>query len=385
MAALKKFIKWFFIVILVLVVSIFLGGKTYLFKAVANTYLKGKSGPSIDEYKIFSNREIETATPQNWPSARDYNQHKLTAEQRSDIENYKTVAFLVLKNDSVKYEEYWDGFGENSITNSFSMAKSIVSILVGIAIDEKKIKSVDEPIGDFLPEFAEGANAKITIKNLLTMSSGINFDEDYINPLAYPAAAYYGEDLKHLTYDYHVTEEPGKVWNYLSGNTELLSFIIKNATGKTVSEYASEKLWKPMGANHKAYWCLDHEDGVEKGFCCFNSNARDFARFGSLFMHDGNWKGTQLVSKDYVHQSIQPADLIDDNGGKNNKYGYAWWILNYKNHNIYYMRGILGQYVFVIPDKNMVVVRLGHKRDKVKINDHPKDVYVFLDAALSMD
>ena len=133
MAALKKFIKWFFIVILVLVVSIFLGGKTYLFKAVANTYLKGKSGPSIDEYKIFSNREIETATPQNWPSARDYNQHKLTTEQRNDIENYKTVAFLVLKNDSVKYEEYWDGFGENSITNSFSMAKSIVSILIGIA------------------------------------------------------------------------------------------------------------------------------------------------------------------------------------------------------------------------------------------------------------
>lgn len=140
-----------------------------------------------------------------------------------------------------------------------------------------------------------------------------------------------------------------------------------------------------MGANKDAYWSLDHEGGVEKGYCCFNSNARDFARFGALYLHDGNWKGTQLVSKDYVHQSIVPANLIDDNGAKNNKYGYSWWLLNYKNHNIFYMRGILGQYVFVIPDKNMVVVRLGHKRDKVKVNDHPKDVYVFLDAALSMD
>ena len=385
MNTLKKILKWFLIVLLVLIASLFLSGKTYLFKAVANTYFKGRSAPSISEYHIFSNRKVETENPQNWPAARDYNQSKLSSEARNAIESYQTVAFLVLKNDSVKYEEYWDGFSDTSHSNSFSMGKTIVSILTGIAIDEHKIKSVDEPIGDFLPEFAKGANAKVTIKNLLTMSSGINFDEDYINPFAYPAAAYYGNDLKELTYSYQVTEEPGKVWNYLSGNTELLSFIVAKAVGKSISEYASEKLWKPMGANKDAYWSLDHEGGVEKGYCCFNSNARDFARFGALYLHDGNWKGTQLVSKDYVHQSIVPANLIDDNGAKNNKYGYSWWLLNYKNHNIFYMRGILGQYVFVIPDKNMVVVRLGHKRDKVKVNDHPKDVYVFLDAALSMD
>lgn len=385
MNTLKKILKWFLIVLLVLIASLFLSGKTYLFKAVANTYFKGRSAPSISEYHIFSNRKVETENPQNWPAARDYNQSKLSSEARKAIESYQTVAFLVLKNDSVKYEEYWDGFSDTSHSNSFSMGKTIVSILTGIAIDEHKIKSVDEPIGDFLPEFAKGANAKVTIKNLLTMSSGINFDEDYINPFAYPAAAYYGNDLKELTYSYQVTEEPGKVWNYLSGNTELLSFIVAKAVGKSISEYASEKLWKPMGANKDAYWSLDHEGGVEKGYCCFNSNARDFARFGALYLHEGNWKGTQLVSKDYVHQSIVPANLIDDNGAKNNKYGYSWWLLNYKNHNIFYMRGILGQYVFVIPDNNMVVVRLGHKRDKVKVNDHPKDVYVFLDAALSMD
>lgn len=385
MNTLKKILKWFVIVLVVLVASIFLGGKTYLFKAIANTYLKGRSAPSISEYHIFSNRKVEAGNSQNWPAASDYNQHKLTPEARSAIESYQTVAYLVIKNDSVKYEEYWDGFSDTSHSNSFSMGKTIVSILTGIAIDEHKIKSVDQPIGEFLPEFAIGANAKVTIKNLLTMSSGINFDEDYINPFAYPAAAYYGNDLKELTYSYQVTEEPGKVWNYLSGNTELLSFIVAKAVGKNISEYAAEKLWKPMGANQNAYWSLDHEGGVEKAYCCFNSNARDFARFGALYLHDGNWKGTQLVSKDYVQQSIIPANLLDDNGAKNTKYGYCWWLLNYKNHHIYYMRGILGQYVFVIPDKNMVVVRLGHKRDNVKINDHPKDVYVFLDAALSMD
>ena len=385
MRILRKILKWLVIVVVLLCLAIFVSGKTYLFKAVANTYLKGRSGPSINEYKIFSYNTIATSKPMDWQSAKDYNQYKLSAEQRAGIEKYQTIAFLVLKNDSVKYEEYWDGFSDTSHTNSFSMAKTIVGILTGLAIDERKIKSVDEPIGDFLPEFAKGANAKVTIKNLLTMSSGINFVENYNNPFAYPAAAYYGEDLKELTCSYRVTEEPGKTWNYLSGNTELLSFIVAKASGKSLSEYASEKLWKPMGANHTAIWSLDHEGGVEKGYCCFNSNARDFARFGALYLHEGNWNGTQLVSKDYVRQSVTPADLIDDNGGKNNKYGYSWWLLNYKNHYIYYMRGILGQYVFVIPDKNMVVVRLGHKRDKEKINDHPKDVYVFLDAALAMD
>lgn len=385
MKVIGKIVKWLIILLVLLSILIVLSGKSYLFTAVANTYLKGRSGPSISEYKIFSNHQVAADSAQEWALARDYNQQKLTSNYREGVEKYKTIAFLVFKNDSLKYEEYWDGFSDTSHTNSFSMGKSIVSILTGIAIDEHKIKSVDEPIGDFLPEYAKGANAKVTIKHLLTMSSGINFDENYVNPLAYPAAAYYGEDLQALTYKYHVTEEPGKVWNYLSGNTELLSFVVSKATGKSLSDYASEKLWKPMGASHTAYWSLDHEGGVEKGYCCFNSNARDFARFGSLYLHEGNWRGNQLVSKDYVRQSVTPASLIDDNGQKNSKYGYSWWLLTYKNHSIYYMRGILGQYVFVIPDKNMVVVRLGHKRDTEKVNDHPKDVYVFLDAAFEMD
>ena len=385
MSVIGKILKWVFIVLIVLVIAIVASGRTYLFKAVANTYLKGRSGPSISEYKIFSNNLVASDSVQEWPLAHAYNRNKLSAEQLSMMDSYKTIAYLVIKNDSLLFEQYWDGYSDSSHTNSFSMGKTIVSILVGIAIDENKIKSVDQPIGDFLPEFAKGSNAKVTIKHLLTMSSGINFDENYANPLAYPAAAYYGEDLKELTYKYKVTEEPGKVWNYLSGNTELLAFIVAKACGKSISEYASEKLWKPMGAKYPAFWSLDHEGGVEKGYCCFNSNARDFARFGSLYLHDGNWKGKQLISKDYVRQSIVPANLIDDNGGKNNKYGYCWWLLNYKNHNIYYMRGILGQYVFVIPEKNMVVVRLGHQRDQEKINDHPKDVYSFLDAAFTMD
>jgi CubicO group peptidase (beta-lactamase class C family) len=265
------------------------------------------------------------------------------------------------------------------------MAKSFTSMLVGAAIDEGKIKSVDEPVGDFLPEYKEGDNAKLTIKNLLTMSSGINFDEDYVNPLAYPAAAYYGSDIKKLTYKYKVTEEPGKRFKYLSGNSELLGFIIEKATGKKVADYFSEKIWSQIGAKNSAFWCLDHEDGMEKVYCCFNSNARDFARLGKLYLDSGKYNGKQIISTDYVLNSIKSADLLDEDGNKNGKYGYSWWLIpDYKGHQIFYARGILGQYIVCIPDKKMIVVRLGKKREKRKDSNHPTDLFYYIDAALEM-
>lgn len=218
------------------------------------------------------------------------------------------------------------------------------------------------------------------------MSSGINFDEDYVNPLAYPAAAYYGTDLSKLTYKYKVTGEPGKTFDYLSGNTQLLGFIIEKATGKSISDYASEKLWQPIGAKNSAFWSLDHKDGIEKSYCCFNSNAPDFARLGKLYLDSGKWNGTPIVSEEYAVNSVQPADLLDENGEKNEKYGYSWWLMpDYKGHRIFYARGILGQYVVCIPDKDMVVVRLGSKREKkVGDEDHPRDVFYYIDAALEM-
>lgn len=381
----KKSIKWFFILFIVLNGIIIISGKAYLYKAVANTYLKGRNGPSISEYEIFENAKIGNGKAQEWPIGKDYNSRKIPDTLETKMNFYNTVAFVIIKNDSVRHEQYWDGFSSNSISNSFSMAKTFVSILVGIAIDEGKIKSVDEPVGDFLPEFNNTGLSRLTIKHLLTMSSGINFDENYVNPLAYPAAAYYGNDIKKLTLTYALTKEPGKAFEYLSGNTEILGFILEKATGKSISQYASEKLWKPLGAKNPAYWSLDHKGGIEKAYCCFNSNALDFARIGELFLHNGNWKGQQLVSKEYVNASIHPANITNEDGGKNEKYGYSWWLMNYKNHEIFYARGIQGQYILVIPDKKMVVVRLGHKRSKHSTNGHPDDVYNYLDAALDMD
>ena len=386
MKILKKTGKWLLIILVILNLAIIISGKTYLYKGIANTYFKGRLGPNATEYKIFDNREVKTGTYQKWPVASTYNKKTISEAHQKEFADMKTLAFAVIKNDSVTHEQYWDGCDENANTNSFSMAKTITSILIGFAIDEGKIKNVDQLVGDFLPEFNNTDGPKITIKNLLTMSSGINFDEDYVNPFAYPGAAYYGSDIKKLTYGYKVTEEPGKTFHYLSGNTELLGFVLEKATGKKVSEYASEKLWMPLGSKNIAFWSLDHKDGMEKTYCCFNSNALDFARIGKLFLDSGKWNGTQIISKDYVLNSTKPADLIDDFGKKNQKYGYCWWLIpNYKGHDIFYARGLLGQYVLCIPDKKMIVVRLGNKKEKILPGqDHSIDVFYYIDAALEM-
>jgi CubicO group peptidase (beta-lactamase class C family) len=385
MRILKKIGKWFLIIFVILNLAIIVFGKTYLYKGIANTYLKGRSGPSITEYKIFDNREVKAGNYQKWNTAAAYNSQHIADSALKAFSQLQTIAFVVVKNDSLIHEQYWDGFDQDSYSNSFSMAKSFVSILTGIALDEGKINSIDQPVSDFLPEFKEGNNSKLTIKHLLTMSSGINFDEDYLNPLAYPAQSYYGSDLKKLTYKYKVKSEPGKAFIYLSGNTELLSFILEKATGKTLSEYASEKLWKPLGAKNSAFWSLDHKDGLEKAYCCFNSNAPDFARIGELYLDSGKWNGQQLISSQYVINSITPANL-QSGAAKNDEYGYSWWLMpDYKGHRIFYARGILGQYIICIPDKRMVVVRLGKKRkQKDDKAAHPPDVYLYIDAALEM-
>lgn len=381
MKRLKKVLLWIISILVVLNAAIFVSGNTHIYKGLAHTYLKGRSGPSIDEYLIFPYNTVKAGTAQPWPSSGKLNKQGIPDSLRKKMESYETSAFLVVKGDSLLYEEYWDPFKDTSHTNSFSMAKSIVGVLTGIALQEGAIKSLDQPVGDFLPAFKKGKNVKVTIRHLLTMSSGIDFDEDYVSPFAYPAKAYYGKDLERLTYSYKAISDPGEYFSYLSGNTALLSFVITKATGKSLSEFASEKLWRPVGAEKDAYWSLDKTKGVEKAYCCFNSNARDFARIGKLYLRNGNWNGKQILDSTFVSEAITPAPLKDPSGGPNEVYGYHWWVMkDFKGHKVGYARGILGQYIFVIPDLDLVIVRLGKKRDTKRIGEHPVDAFVYLEA-----
>lgn len=375
------FLKWIFIICILFVGHAYITGNTHIFKTFRSTVMKGRLGPSVDTRKVFSSRKVSNGKPQPWMEDSLFGKLKMPESEVKELEKYQTLSFLVVKHGKLIYEEYWAGYSAASATNSWSMAKSIISILTGCAIKEGKIKSVDQNVGDFLPEYK---NTGLKIKHLLTMSSGINFKEQYINPYGYAAKALYGTDLVKLHKKYRVNNIPGKHFSYLSGNSQLLAFVLLKATGKTVSEYASEKLWKKIGAEHPAYWSLDKQGGNEKGFCCFHSNARDFAKVGQLMLQKGIWGTDTIIPYWYYKKSISLAPTLQKDGKPNDLYGYQWWIVKYKGLDIFYARGIDGQYIIDIPAKDMVIVRLGRKRNETKVNGHPKDFYIYTDAALAL-
>ncbi|SMO71163.1 CubicO group peptidase, beta-lactamase class C family [Saccharicrinis carchari] len=339
--------------------------------------------PGIQDHRIFENREVKANSPIPWELASDYMQHSLLKSERDTLEHYKSVAYLIIQNNAIVYEEYWDGYGPGSLSNSFSAAKSIVGLLIGVAIDEGLIEDVEQAVGDFIPEYNTPPNKQLKIKHLLTMSSGLNWNESYANPFSITTKAYYGKKVNQLVKNLTVIETPGKEFHYKSGDTQLLSLILKKATGKSLSAYASEKLWTPLGAEKAALWSLDKNRGDEKAYCCFNSNARDFARLGKLILNNGMMNGKQLVPTKYIKESISPARHLVHHEDKKpvDFYGYQWWILHHEGDTIPYARGIYGQYIFALKNHNAVVVRLGHERNNRYINHHPAEIFSYVSTA----
>ena len=360
---------------------------SYLIKGISTIYMQGHTTAFLEDYKSFSNNPIKTADTQNtWPNHHLYNSFSLNDDLKKYHLERKTVAYLVFKNDSILFEKYYDGFNESSKSNSFSMVKSIVSALMGIAIQEGYIKSLDQKVIDFIPDLRGPFAHQVSIGDLSSMASGQKWSEEYYNPFSVTSASYFVENLNKLIIDQPISSEPGKAFKYQSGTTQLLAMVIKKATGVTISEYLSEKLWKPMGLK-AALWQLDsHSNGMEKAFCCLASNARDFARFGKLYKNHGKWNGKQILDSSFVALSLKPRFQ------ESPEYGYGWWLDTYKGKKVFMMRGHLGQYVIVIPEINTMVVRLGHLKDtesryagKSSGGDpFTKDIYHYLDGGLEM-
>ena len=342
-------------------------------------------GSGLDDYRIFENRIVETGTAQPWAISPRYNKKKLSFRHRKLLSGLMTVSFLVIRNNEILHEQYWKSYTGASVSNSFSIAKSIVSLLAGAALQEGRIRGLDQPAGDFIPEFRSGGRERITIRHLLAMSSGLGWNESYLNPFSMNAEAYFGGGLKRLVGSLPVAGAPGRRYRYSSADTQILAEVIERATGTSLSRYASEKLWKPLGAATPALWSLDGRDGTERAFCCFNSTARDFARIGQLILNGGAWRGDRIIPKKYLDEATAPrADMTDAAGRPVDYYGYQFWIMRHRGLTIPYARGIRGQYIFVIPEKNAVVVRLGELRIEKMKNNTPLDAYEWIDAALSL-
>lgn len=377
MKFLRNFLLGLLLILITIALLLYIFNYDYIFRAIKITYFTGHTTAYIDDYAEFKNRTIEAGNnPQPWPRHKEYNSAQPTKPLEEQNSELGTVAFLIIRNDSIWYENYAEDYGPQSKTNSFSMAKSIVAALLGKAIKDGYVDGLDQPVADFYPQF----DRSLRVGDLASMASGLSWEENYYSPFSMTARAYFDDNIREQILSLEVKEEPGEEFEYLSGNTQLLGMVLERATGRTLSQYLSESLWKPMGMENDALWQLDGEkSGMEKAYCCIASNARDFARFGKLYKDQGNWKGEQLLDSSYVALSTRPR--FEDSP----QYGYGWWLENHLDREIFYMRGILGQYVIVIPEDDLIIVRLGHKvGDRADEEEHSEDFYVYVEEAYNM-
>ena len=351
-------------------------GRSWIYRALIYNFV------DIDDDDLFEQRLIPIGQPVPWPLSTRYNKFIPDSKARKELDSMRTVAYLIIHRDSILFEQYWEGYSDSSWSNSFSMSKSVVGVLTGIALRQGIIRNLDQRVEEFLPEYGKDGKGRLTIRQLLTMSAALSWDEAYASLFSVTTEAYYGRDLQGLMNRLEVVSEPGKEFNYQGGATQLLAMIISRASGKNLSTYCSENLWKPLGAEHDAGWSLDKKDGMEKASCCIYSNARDFARIGKLYLHQGFANGRQLLDTAFVMESVTPAPLLKD-GKPNSEYGFQWWLTKMDSLDVFYCRGILGQYIAVIPSMEVVMVRLGHERNKAE-DGTLLDLPVYLKAAMTM-
>jgi CubicO group peptidase (beta-lactamase class C family) len=373
----KKFlhiVKWSVLGIALLIGVAYVSGFRYLLKGAWAVYLRGHVTATIDDARFFPTRTVKAGTAQPWKTSEYLGEWQLTDELRKSLEETRSVAFLMVQGGEVIFEEYWDGYGPASRSNSFSAAKSITTMLTQCAIQDGIIPNWDTKVQDYLPglkgEFAD----ELTLRHLSTMTAGLDFNEHYTNPFDITPKLYYGPDAEQLMLDkVPVIRKPG-TYEYQSGATQLLGLTVMRATRRPLAEYASEKLWKPLGAEHDAQWHLDG-NGQELAFCCFNTNARDFARFGQMMLQHGAFNGQQILDSSFVAMATQPFAVP--------YYGHGYWIYDDEGTRVFYQRGILGQYVITIPEFDLVVVRLGHVRMGTDDN-HSLDFKVIVREVLGM-
>jgi len=364
----------FYISLFLITVAIlfYIFGYAYLFSGISKTYLRGKSSANIDDGKFFTSNIIHTTNPVLWDEHPDYNKKDLPKNIVDDLTQSNTASFLVIKDGKLLHQQYWNGYNELSKTNSFSMAKAVTVMLFGKALEEGKINNADQKFYEFYDEFKNKPFGKdLTLKHLAQMESGLNWDENYKNPFLPNARAYYGRSLIKATFSRRFKGKPGERFEYQSGSTQLLGFAVKKAVNQSLSSYLSEKFWIPLGMEQNADWSVD-ESGMEKTYCCIHSNSRDFAKLGQLFLDDGKVGDQQILNLDFIEQMRTPTEKSDE------IYGMGFWINHDNPIKHYYFLGLQGQYIIMIPEHKMVIVRTGSYNNLPKTDRGRPDQVKFL-------
>ncbi len=286
------------------------------------------------------------------------------AEAEEFARSRNSSALLLVHRGEIVAEHYWRGHDVAAPTNSMSMAKTVVALLVGIAIAEGAIGSVDEPAGRYLSEWEKDDRRRITIRHLLQMTSGLDNPDHEEDPTSDIGYMYLGTDSPYIVARVQAAREPGVRFEYNSTNTQALSMILERATRRRYADYLSEKLWRPVGARDASVW-LDEDGGSAKAFCCLFATARDWARLGQLILDEGRAGGRQVVPAGWVRAMTTPSPAEPD-------YGYHIWLGNdgcrrddheepFLGSGVTWLDGRHKQRVYIVPSHELVVVRVGEK------------------------
>ena len=367
------------------VVLSYLTNYDYLWGGIRETWLRGWENAQIDDLPFRDHVRTLPASsnPQPWPEGPLWGKVELDEAGQAWLEDSKTASFLVIQHDSLVYESYLRGHDATTLTNSFSMVKSVTAMAVGLAVQQGLIDE-QAPVSTYLPRFSEGDNAALTVQELLQMRSNIPFGEDYKDPFGFQAKAYYRDDNRTLLEPYRVDGDPGTVFHYQGGNTMLLAEILDVVREGNLSQDIANGLWEQMGARHDAFWGLDGdpaEGAVERAFAQYYATTRDYARFGQMLLDSGAWKGQQLLDKGYVTRMITPVNQLTDEV-ETTYYGYQIW-LGTTDDGLPFsiMEGLRGQMVITVPALDLVVVRTGYTKSKGKKRDLPVDIYTVIELA----
>ena len=331
--------------------------------------------PNVTDYKIFKTSTIEKSTQpsliprssQNavlpdeflWAISNDNNKVYNYKTPEDFLISQGTLSFIVIKNDTIVYEKYFNGFEPDSVRTIFSVSKAFTSALVGIAIDEGYIKGVDQLVSDFIPTFKEEryGKTKLTINHLLQMTSGLS-ENDYGDILRL-GLFYYADDQNKRAEKTKIRHQPGTKFQYSSITTQLLGICLEKATGQKFDTYFHEKIWEPLGTEYNALSSKDKK-GFHKYFGGISANPKDLAKLGLLYLNNGCWNGNQIVPQEWV-KSTAKRDTIN---GKSTSYTNCFWLDTYPLENVFnksdfFAGGYGGQIVYVNPENKTVIIRTG--------------------------
>lgn len=367
--------KTFKKILLILIYSFFLSLLAlFLWKPYLLSVLKNRT-PGAETYKIFP-QEILHKSDSAFHfvrSARQRNDldtlHVLDGNNQSIplkeyLKNGAVNAFIVIRNDSILYEKYDKGYRDSTLTTIFSGAKSMISIMIGQALNDHSIKSLNEKVTRYIPELKSNpAFEEITLKNLLDMKSGLEF-QDAVGGIVKAffsdeAKYYYTDDMKAQLMKVKLVNKPGTVWTYKSIDPILLGWVLQKATGKSVAQYFETNVWKQIGTQYNATWGLDQVNGLTNTASRFQVAAIDFAKIGRLYLNKGKYNGKQVVPESWVNQSInigseKPASA---KGWQKSAHHYLWWIPQEGDKGDYAAEGMLGQRLYIDPKTNTIIVQ----------------------------